>query len=278
MASSIVTADQEKARVAVLAASASLREGATILAGRYCTSPIKIAKTFSQDRALFVMVMDASPGMLAGDRYELQWEAGTDTHLILTNQGFTKVHPCEPGQFASTHTRYRVGTGACVEAMMQPLMLYRDAVYENRTVVDLAPGAVWMQGEVVCPGRTLRGEAFQFESLDNRLSVYYEDEIIYHQRQLVRPRLQRIAAQGGWGDYSHLSTFYVFSDRVTPSLLEVVRETLEEKEIRELGLYAGASLTYRYGLSVVAASDSAWKLQRFIGCVQKVVTRALLGK
>ncbi|MFD2332458.1 urease accessory protein UreD [Cohnella sp. GCM10020058] len=278
MASSTVTADRRKARVAVLEASASLRGDATILDRRYCTSPIKIAKTFSEGHSLRVMLMDASPGMLAGDRYELNWEAGSGTRLILTNQGFTKVHPCGPGKSASTETRYRIGPGACVETMMQPLMLYRDAVYENRTVVDLAPGAVWMQGEVLCPGRTLRGEAFLYETLDNRLSVNYEGELIHHQRQLIRPSAHRMVAKGAWEKYSHLGSFYVFSDRVTPALLEIVRATLEEERMLELGIYAGASLTYRHGLAAVAASDSAWKLQLWVRAIQDAMKRSLFGK
>ncbi|MDG0808931.1 urease accessory protein UreD [Cohnella rhizosphaerae] len=160
MASSTATADGGAGRPSVLEAAAELRGGATVLARRYCTSPIKIAKTFPEGGALGVMLMDASPGMLAGDRYGLSWEAEAGTHLVLTNQGFTKVHPCGLGQAASMESCYRIGAGAVVETMMKPVMLYRDAVFDNRTVVELAPGAVWMQGEVLCPGEDAAGRGF----------------------------------------------------------------------------------------------------------------------
>lgn len=277
MASSTATTDGGADRPSMLEAAAELRGGATVLARRYSTSPIKIAKTFPEGGALGVMLMDASPGMLAGDRYELNWEAEAGTHLVLTNQGFTKVHPCGPGQAASMESRYRIGAGAVVETMMKPVMLYRDAVFDNRTVVELAPGAVWMQGEVLCPGRVLRGEAFQYESLDNRLSVYYEGELIHHQRQLIRPGLQRMATQGAWGDYSHLGSFVVFSDRVTAGLLEMVRKALEELPFAQEQLIAGAALTWRHGLAVSAAASSAWVLQQILHEMWHATRRFLLG-
>ncbi|MDG0808932.1 urease accessory protein UreD [Cohnella rhizosphaerae] len=123
----------------------------------------------------------------------------------------------------------------------------------------------------------LRGEAFQYESLDNRLSVYYEGELIHHQRQLIRPALQRMATQGAWGDYSHLGSFVVFSDRVTPGLLEIVRKALEELPFAQEQLIAGAALTWRHGLSVSASASAAWVLQQTLWDVWAAVRQTLLG-
>src|SRR5690606_8957504 len=113
--------------------------------------------------------------------------------------------------------------GACIETMMKPIMLYRDASYTNRTVVELEQDAVWMQGEVLSPGRMLSGESFAYEQFDNRISVYYEGELIHHQKQLIRPGRQRIAAAGAWDTYSHLGSLLLCSDRVDAALLESVK-------------------------------------------------------
>lgn len=244
--------------------------------GQYCKSPIKIAKTFPEGKSLCVMMMDASPGMLSGDRYELQWTAGAGAHLCLTNQGFTKVHPCTPELGASTENRYRLAAGACIETMMKPIMLYKDASYTNRTVVELERDAVWMQGEVLSPGRVLRGESFAYEQLDNRISVYYEGELIHHQKQLVRPGRQRVAAKGAWDTYSHLGSFLVCSDRVDTVLLESVRAVLDRLPFPNDQLYAGAAMTYRHGLTVTAAGSSSWIVQHMIKEVWNDVRQTLL--
>ncbi|MFC5406585.1 urease accessory protein UreD [Cohnella soli] len=274
--SNTAIADRERYRTAVLDVSATCRGDRTVLAGRYCTSPIKIAKTFPEDKSLCVMIMDASPGMLKGDRYEMQWVAEAGAHLCLTNQGFTKVHPCTPELGASMENRYRLAAGACIETMMKPIMLYKDASYTNRTDVELERGAVWMQGEVLSPGRVLRGESFAYEQLDNRISVYYEGELIHHQKQLVRPGRQLIAAKGAWDSDSHLGSFLVFSDRVDTVLLESVRAVLDRLPFPNDQLYAGAALTYRHGLTVTAVASSSWIMQHMMKEVWNEVRKTLL--
>ncbi|THF83402.1 urease accessory protein UreD [Cohnella fermenti] len=276
IASNTAIADRERYRTAVLDVSAAYRGDRTVLAGRYCTSPIKIAKTFPEDKSLCVMIMDASPGMLKGDRYEMQWAAEAGAQLCLTNQGFTKVHPCTPELGASMENRYRLAAGACIETMMKPIMLYKDASFTNRTVVELERGAVWMQGEALSPGRVLRGERFAYERLDNRISVYYEGELIHHQKQLVRPGRQLIAAPGAWETYSHLGTFLVFSDRVDTALLESVRAVLDRLPFSSDQLYAGAAMTYRHGLTVTAAASSSWIVQHMLKEVWNEVRQTLL--
>ncbi|MBY9077693.1 urease accessory protein UreD [Paenibacillus sp. HN-1] len=261
-----------------LRASFSLRGGKTEAIERYHTAPVKIAKLFRFPDELGVIVMDSSPGMLGNDRYVMEWEAGQDTRVVLTNQSFTKVHPCEYGQKASMLQRFRLGSGSCIEVMMEPVMLYRDAAYENDTVVELQKGSVWMQGEVLCPGRILRGESFVYRRLDNRLRVYSEGRLIFHQRQVVLPEQQAIEATGSWEDFSHTGTFYVFSDGVTPKLLEDVRQALQKAPSR-LGteILSCASLTYTQGLVVTGYSKSAWILQELLKEVWSEVRKSLLG-
>ena len=97
--------------------------------------------------------MDVSPGLLAGDRYELDWKVGADAHLYVTNQSFTKVHPClELSKGASLSQRFELAPGAIVESMPEPIMLFRDDLVINDTEVKLALGSVWLQAEVLVSG------------------------------------------------------------------------------------------------------------------------------
>ena len=45
--------------------------GRTEIGDKYHTAPVKIAKAFPVQEQLAVIVMDVSPGMLEGDRYEI---------------------------------------------------------------------------------------------------------------------------------------------------------------------------------------------------------------
>ncbi|EXX84842.1 urease accessory protein ureD [Paenibacillus darwinianus] len=270
--------ERDGSRTSVLRASFALRSGRTILEGKYQTAPVKIAKTFDTPHELAAIVMDASPGMLAGDRYVFEWSLEAGTRLYVTNQSYTKVHPCSAGIGAEMAQRFVVGDGACAQSMMQPVMLYKDADFRSATEVELGRGAVWMQAEVLCPGRLLRGESFLYRRLDNRLTVLYGGEPIFHSRQLVLPAEQRLAAAGAWEDMTHAGTFYAFSDRISSVQLDAVRAALESGGPTDPAtVIAGVSLTYRHGLAVVAAGRTAWQLQRTLHAAWSAVRESLDG-
>ncbi|WP_157272616.1 urease accessory protein UreD [Paenibacillus daejeonensis] len=272
----ILTVDAHPLRRAELRASFAHRNGRTVLAEKYHTAPIKIAKTFQLEEQLGAIVLDVSPGLLKGDHYELSWEAGPGTHLYLTNQSYTKVHPCDVGGCASMKQQFTLASDAIVESMMEPVMLYKDAAFRNETKVEMGRGSVWMQAEVLCPGRTLRGETFDYQWLDNRLQVSYEGELIFGQRQRIDPALHQLQSAGAWEDLTHTGTFYVFSERIGVQHVEAVRAALDRLPVRDDRLTCGVSLTHRYGLAVLAAGRAAWHLQEVLEAAWTVIRKELL--
>jgi urease accessory protein len=156
-------------------------------------------------------------------------------------------------------------------------MLYRDAELTSRTEVDLAPGAVWLSAEVVCPGRAGRGEMFEFRRYDSALTVRYGGEPIFRSRQIVDPANQRIAAPGAWEDCTHIGMLYCFSDRLDASHLEAAREAAGQAAAAlPGGCLAGASRAWRHGLVVMAAGGAAWRLQRTLEAAWRALRRTLL--
>ncbi|MUT67233.1 urease accessory protein UreD [Paenibacillus sp. NEAU-GSW1] len=251
----------------------------TVLANKYHTAPIKIAKAFPLEEGLGVIVMDVSPGLLNGDRYELDWHAHKEANIWITNQSYTKVHPSRDDGGSSMLQCFSLEENAVVEHMPEPLMLYQTSRFYNETRVQLSPGAVWMQADILCPGRTLRQEVFKYRELHASLTVHYGDELIFAQRQRIVPGQQRLASPGCWEEQTHWATFYVFSDRVSSSLLEPIQQLLEElPAFDKHRVLAGATLTFRHGLAVSAASTAAWPLQQTMKLVWETVRFAMLGK
>src|SRR4030095_5278936 len=131
-------------RLSVLRASFASSRGQTIIGNKFHTAPIKIAKAFPLDGQLGVIVMDVSPGLLDGDRYELDWNAEPDAHVMITNQSYTKVHPSTPSKGSSMQQTFTLEEGAVVEHMPEPVMLYKDASFRNETKVRLKEGSAWL--------------------------------------------------------------------------------------------------------------------------------------
>lgn len=266
-------------RVSQLRAVFEKGERGSILTSKYHTAPIKIAKSFPLGGPVGVIVMDVSPGLLAGDRYELHWKAGQGAHAYITNQSFTKVHPShEVHGGAELVQCFQLEAGAIVESMPEPTMLYRDAVFKMKSEVRLAEGSVWMGAEVLCPGRALRGELFAYRSCRTEFHVYDKDELIYAQHQLIEPMSQRLSARGCFGEMTHTGVFYVFSDRLNAAHAEAIRTALSElPRFEEHPIEWGVSMTHKHGIAVMAASTAAWPLQETLAIAWGTVRERLLG-
>jgi urease accessory protein len=262
-----LTEGGRKMRVSALRAVAGWSGERPALLSRFHSSPLKIAKSFTwheEDRCqLAVLQMDVSPGMLEGDCYEIDWTVQAGVAAYVTNQAYTRVHPCGDGR-ACLIQRLRLESDASLEWMPEPVMLFRDARFVQDTRIDLAPGAVFMMGDIVSPGRLSRGERFAYAEYDARLEVRLSERLVHCQRLRWVPSELPVKAPGCFGTYSHQASFSVFGDRIRPAHLAGIREMLEQEGDGLGDVVWGASLTAQCGLTVQAAGDAAWSLQRFV--------------
>ncbi|RUS48623.1 urease accessory protein UreD [Cohnella sp. AR92] len=268
---------------AELAAAVSLVAGKPELTSRYHTAPLKIAKTFAlRDEAgpqLAVVQMDVSPGLLDGDRYFYDWTVGAGARLYATNQAYTRVHPC-PDSDARAEQRFRLGRGAVLEWLPEPVMLFRGAKYRCDTQVELEPESVCMLADLFCPGRIARGEVFGFDRCETSLSVRYQGELIHHQRQRWLPGQMDLKAPGCFGTKTHLGSLSIFSDRLDGPAIAAMTAQLEES-----GLLAddrgevklALARTARHGLVAMLVGNRTWQVQRAMQEVWDAARLVLFG-
>ncbi|WNR45611.1 urease accessory protein UreD [Paenibacillus roseipurpureus] len=258
-----------------ISAQFEVRGGLTQLVHTYHASPLKIAKTFRYDNEtsndsaqsleqLGVYMMDCSPGLMSGDHYDINVRLEEGARVFLTNQSFTKVHPALDREGGTQHQHLQVGKDALLEYMPEPIMLYKDANLAAETEVRLAQGATLFFSDILCPGRTQRGELFQYECYVNRMKVWYEEELIFYQCQRIEPAVMTLSAPGSWESETHLGNLYIFSDRLTSTHLEALLVSLEESGEITPSIRVGASLTYKHGLVVTVMGRHAWELQALI--------------
>jgi urease accessory protein len=257
---------------AELEASFALVGDHTELQHRFHKSPLKIAKTFIRDQQqLGVCIMDCSPGMMAGDKYRLDWRLSPESNVFITNQSYTKVHPSSERPAYQQQT-FHAAKNARLEYKPEPIMLYKGASFRAETEILLEPGAIVFWSDIVCSGRILRDEIFQFARYDSRLKVFYEDRLIYYNHQCVEPmqkesspledQLQHMDFRhlGGWENFTHQGTFYVFSDQINREHLAPIHAVMLEYP----QLLCGVSLTYQFGLVLSILGNSVWELQQLL--------------
>jgi urease accessory protein len=256
--------------------------GRTQLSRKYHQYPLKIAKSFPFDHGqVGVYIMDASPGIMAGDRYELNFELEPDTRVYITNQSYTKVHPARRASedlvrpSRQTHS-IRVAAGAVLEYMPEPVMLYADAHLLSETEISIEQGGTLIYSELMCPGRTHRGELFRYDCFRGKVNVHYGGELIYCARTRIEPPVRPVNRLGAWGAYTHSAALYVFREGIGQGHVETLRAALQRYD-SDGSMSLGISLAYKHGLILSALGTSVNMLEQLIADAWAEVRRQLLG-
>ncbi|OCT16619.1 hypothetical protein A8709_08050 [Paenibacillus pectinilyticus] len=269
-----------------ISAQFAVRSGLTQLIHKYHASPLKIAKTFRYENETFladanaapmdqlgVYMMDCSPGLMAGDHYDISVRLEEGARVFLTNQSFTKVHPSLGMEGSTQRQTLRLEAAALLEYIPEPLMLYKDANLFAETEVHLAKGSALIFSDVICPGRTQRGEIFQYSRYANRMKVWYEGELIFYQNQRIEPAAMLLTSPGCWENETHMGNLFIFSDRLQQRHLEAVMECLDH--MNGLAVRVGASLTYKHGLVINVMGRHAWEIQSALTQAWHQIRRSL---
>jgi len=146
---------------------------------QYATYPFRLSRALRLDptdaHRTYLYIMNSSPGLLAGDAFQMSVRLRDRTALYLTDQSATKVHQMAVDQRAHLHYDVEIGSGASLEYVPEPIILYRSASLEQTMRVTLASTGSLFLSDIMVPGRLARGECFHFHQYVNRLKVYTPD-------------------------------------------------------------------------------------------------------
>ena len=152
------------------------RLGKTVVTHQYTTYPWRLSGVFRLDAAesqrAYLYITSTSPGLLAGDNLGLSLLLEAGASLYLTDRDATKVHAMPiAGTKATVESKIEVATGASLEFVPEPIILFADAALEQTTRIQLHEGAELFWSEIVLPGRLARGECYQFRHYFSRLEI-----------------------------------------------------------------------------------------------------------
>lgn len=238
-------------------------QGRTRLAGLACVAPLKIAKPFPQpDGSLHVCLMDVSPGLLAGDHYELQWHLAPGAQALITHQGFMRVHPSKDSP-TSHQQAITVAQGAFLEYEAAPILLYRDAALNAHTTIEVEPGGTLLFSEIVCAGRTAHNESFAFDRYQSHLRANYGNELVAWNSVDMRPNLHNLRARGAWDGNTHYGTLLIIAENADKALQESLRTGLRTLEAEATHpLRGGVGLSERHTITISLLATRAHDLEQ----------------
>jgi urease accessory protein len=143
--------------------------------------------------ALLVQAVNPTAGMFAGDLVELRAEVGENAALVLTTPAASRVFSAaraKTGARAITRQTFRVEEGAWLEYLPEIFIPHANSVHRQETEIHLAPGAGLFFLETLAPGRTARGEIFNYTRLEYHAQLHRAGHLIYQERNTLAPETQ----------------------------------------------------------------------------------------
>jgi urease accessory protein len=246
----------------------------TVLARQRQRFPLHLTAPLHVDPAVpgmaFVYVQNPTGGVFAGDRLRVEVDAGPQTRVHLTTPAATKVYRMDAG-YAEQLVQLRVGAGAYVELVPEPLIPQTGARLLSRVAATLDEGAALVAAETVSPGRLARGEVFGYDRLELRTDVHDDaGRELCVDRLVLEPTRRSPAARGLLGAHGYLGTLLVAAPgsdgELIASRTDAALAALADVRAAAGALANGAGSVARVlgdaPAAVRAAIETAWAVAR----------------
>jgi urease accessory protein len=190
--------------------------GRTAITDAYRTVPFHLGMPSEHDGAADVMIQGVGPGYLPGDRLEIDITVGNGARLSVRGQGATKLYPSPRGVAATVDVRLAVAAGARLTYLPGELIPFRQAVLEQQTTIEVAPGSQCALGEIVTPGRIAMGEVDAYTRLRLDIEARVDGRLVLLERARLEPGHGALTSVARHGAFAVAGVLYVIGEAWTP--------------------------------------------------------------
>jgi urease accessory protein len=157
------------------------RGGVTRLGRHYQRAPLHLYLPIYLDEGrpdmAFLFLQQAGDGLVQGDRYRVDIDCGPGSATHVTTQAATNVFGARQN-FATQVVNLRVGAGAVLEYMPDPVVPFRGSRLLQRMCVTVDPEATVICGETLLPGRVAHHEAHVYDLYWSETEIRRPDETL----------------------------------------------------------------------------------------------------
>src|SRR5918992_1218444 len=219
-------------KVGLLDLALSRHGGVTRVRRHYQRAPLHLYRPIYLDDGrpdmAFLFLQQSGDGLVQGDRYRVDIDCGPGSATHVTTQAATNVFGARQN-FATQLVNLRVGAGAGLEYMPDPVVPVRGSRLFQRTCVTVDPEATAIFGETLLPGRVAHEEAHVYDLYWGETEARRPDET------LLFADVLRFNPGGGespspialLGPYDVIAALYVVSRQTDPpDMVAVLRRAL----------------------------------------------------
>jgi urease accessory protein len=168
-------------KVGLLDLALSRQGGVTRVRRHYQRAPLHLYRPIYLDGGrpdmAFLFLQQSGDGFVQGDRYRVDIDCEPRSATHVTTQTATNVFGARQN-FASQLVNLRVGGGAVLEYLPDPVVPFRGSRLFQRTCVTVDPTATVILGETLLPGRVAHDEAHAYDLYWSETEVRRPDETL----------------------------------------------------------------------------------------------------
>ncbi len=245
--------------------------------------PLKVIRAFPlPQRGALVHLHNISGGVLGGDQLHLDVTVEPQAYVQLTTTSATRIYRTAAQAATSRQTtEIRVQENALLEYLPDPLIPFAGARYQQQTQLTLAPGAGLFWWETIAPGRSARGELFDYDLLDIGLSITDMERPLALERNRLEPHRRTPASLARLGPYHYFTSFYICKVGLDPACWQQLERELSgiaQQRSQPGETVWGVSTLVAHGLLVRALSLRGSELSAGLLAFWRAARRALYGR
>jgi urease accessory protein len=196
-----------------LSIHAALIGDRTRLLSLRCQAPLQVLRAAYTEPELpglaSVTICSPSGGVLQGDHLSIEVALESGAQLRLETQSATRLYAMPDGS-ASGNVSLKLGPGAFLEYVPDPLIPYADARYRQDSTWVVHESASLIVGEVITAGREAHGERAMYNRVESSVEVRRPGgESVFADASILAPDEAR--RLGFLGDFTVVGSLYVVS-------------------------------------------------------------------
>lgn len=242
--------------------------GRTILARGYFSPPFKLAN-ITEDKlgkALYLMLMSSSPGILSGDDYQIKISLGDDSVLHLQTQSYSRIFTMAGN--AMQNMEVRLNKNARFYYLPHPVVPHDGADFISINKIYLSDNCTLVWGEILTCGRKLSGEIFKFKKIQNVTSIYINNKLIIKENLLIDPQKIDVNSIGQLEGFTHQASLFIIQPNKKTDILKLITSQLEKEKDAVFGITSQAN----NAIMVRVLGNRAEQLHSLLKSISNLIT------
>jgi len=251
------------------------QSGKTFLASQKFQLPLQVLTPFYSDTdgTAFVYLLNPSGGILQGDVLETEIIVEPGARAFVTTPSANKFYKMDEGH-ATLRNRICVAAGGVLEYMPEYNIPFSQSSVLQETTFELDRNATLMAFDMIVPGRMEKGEYFEYEMYNSKISIRVDGKILAHEIARIIPNDTDPRTMGVLEGRNIYGTVFLYHNELDPKLKEEISVMFSENT-----QVAGGMTFLTESLAVVKfLGDNLCDCQRVVNETWRICRKSILGK